>query len=144
MHLCTTDGTFTIEMKKICPYLFVYGTLLDSQNEFGAYLNANCTFYADGKFKGRLYDMGDYPGATIDEKGNNYVHGKIYRVNNAKPLFKQLDYYEGYGPDEAQPNLFVRELVLVETTDTIVECWVYVYNLPVDGFRLIESGVYSK
>ena len=131
-------------MKNGSPYLFVYGTLLDKQNEFGAYLNANCTFYADGRFKGRLYDMGEYPGAVIDNKGSNYVHGKIYRLNNTKQVFKQLDHYEGFGPDEAQPNLFVRELVSVEAAETAVACWVYLYNLPVNGFRLIESGVYSK
>ncbi len=139
-----TGNIFTGEMKNVSPYLFVYGTLLDKQNEFGAYLNANCSFYADGKFKGGLYDMGEYPGAIIDNKGSNYVHGKIYQLNNTKQVFKQLDHYEGFGPDEAQPNLFVRELVSVEAADTTVECWVYLYNLPVDGFRMIESGVYSK
>jgi len=131
-------------MKNGSPYLFVYGTLLDKQNEFGAYINANCTFYADGRFKGRLYDMGEYPGAVIDNKGSNYVHGKIYQLNNTKQVFKHLDHYEGFGQDEPQPNLFVRGLVSVEVGETTVECWVYLYNLPVDGFRLIESGTYSK
>ncbi|MCO5947720.1 gamma-glutamylcyclotransferase family protein [Mucilaginibacter flavidus] len=130
-------------MKNESAYLFVYGTLLDKQNEFGAYLNANCTFYADGKFKGRLYDMGEYPGAVIDNKGRSYVHGKIYQLINTKQVFKQLDHYEAFGPKEAQPNLFVRELVSVEAADTTVECWVYLYNLPVDEYWLIESGVYS-
>jgi len=88
--------------------------------------------------------MGEYPGAVIDSKGNNYVHGKIYRLNNTKQVFRQLDHYEGFGPDEAQPNLFVRQLVSVEAAETTLECWIYLYNLPVDGFRLVESGIYSK
>ena len=127
-----------------CAYLFVYGTLLDTQNEFGAYLNANCTFYADARFKGRLYDLGEYPGAITDYNADSYVHGKIYRVNEVSKVFKQLDFYEGYGPDEAQPNLFVRELVLAESVNKAIECWVYLYNLPVDELRLIESGAYLK
>lgn len=127
----------------MCPYLFVYGSLLDKQNEFGAYLNANCTFYAEGRFRGKLYDIGEYPGAILADV-NNYVHGKIYRVNDAKQVFKQLDYYEGFGPEEAQPNLFTRELLTIEVVNETVECWMYLYNLPVDGLRLIESGIYCR
>ena len=144
MRSYPTGNIFTIEMKNVCPYLFVYGTLLDKQNEFGAYLNANCTFYANGRFNGRLYDMGEYPGAIIDNKGSSYVYGKIYQLNNTKRVFKQLDHYEGFGPDEAQPNLFVRELIPIETANGVTECWVYLYNLSVDGLRMIKSGVYSK
>ncbi|MEO6979433.1 MAG: gamma-glutamylcyclotransferase family protein [Mucilaginibacter sp.] len=131
-------------MKKTSPYLFVYGTLLDKHNEFGAYLNANCTFYADGRFKGKLYDIGEYPGAIAAINGNNYVHGKIYRLNNAEQVFKQLDYYEGFGPEEAQPNLFTRALLTIEVGTETVECWVYLYNLPVAGLTLIESGIYLR
>jgi len=144
LHPYLPGNIFTVEMKNGSPYLFVYGSLLDKQNEFGAYLNANCTFYADGRFKGRLYDMGEYPGAIIDNSVSNYVYGKIYQLNNTKQVFKQLDHYEGFGPDEAQPNLFVRELVSVEAGETTVECWVYLYNLQVDGFRLIGSGIYLR
>ena len=133
-----------LAMSATCSYLFVYGTLLNKQNEFGAYLNANCTFYADGKFKGRLYDMGEYPGAIFDSKSDGYVLGKIVRLNNTKQVLKQLDYYEGFGPEETQPNLFVRELIPVNTVGGTVECWVYLYNLPIDGFRKITSGIYSK
>ena len=129
-------------MLATCSYLFVYGTLLDKQNKFGAYLSASCSFYADGKFKGKLYDIGEYPGAVVDNKGSNYVYGKIYKVNSPKQVFKQLDYYEGFGQDEAQPNLFVRELLLVEKANEVIECWAYLYNLPVDSFRQIESGIY--
>jgi len=142
LRLYARGNIFTTGMKKTSSYLFVYGTLLDKQNEFGAYLNANCVFYADGKFKGKLYDIGEYPGAVVAADGNNCVHGKIYHVNNASRVFKKLDYYEGFGPDEAQPNLFVRELVLVDTVSEIQECWVYLYNLPVDTFEQIESGFY--
>ena len=129
-------------MAQSSSYLFVYGTLLDKQNEFGAYINANCTFYANGRFKGRLYDIGEYPGAINHPEGGNYVYGKIYRVTDTKKVFKQLDYYEGFGPDEAQPNLFLRELISTEAADETIECWAYLYNFPVDGLRLIESGVY--
>lgn len=36
----------------ICPYLFVYGTLLNQQNEFGNYLQKKCELVGEGKLKG--------------------------------------------------------------------------------------------
>jgi len=130
-------------MKHSCPYLFVYGTLLDKQNEFGAYLNDNCTFYADGRMPGKLFDLGEYPGAIFTREENRFVHGKIYRLNNPPKKLEVLDDYEGYGPGQAQPNLFVRELTDIEISTGKIACWVYLYNLPVEGCRLIDSGVYS-
>jgi gamma-glutamylcyclotransferase (GGCT)/AIG2-like uncharacterized protein YtfP len=131
-----------LTMSRRCPYLFVYGTLLDKQNEFGAYLNDNCTFYADGKMPGKLYDLGEYPGAILTREENKFVHGKIYQLNNPEKVFKILDDYEGFGPKQEQPNLFVRELIDVEISPGKIVCWVYLYNLSIGGFRLIDSGVY--
>jgi gamma-glutamylcyclotransferase (GGCT)/AIG2-like uncharacterized protein YtfP len=109
-------------LKETPSWLFVYGTLLDKQNEFGAYLNAKCSFYAEGRF--------------------NYVYGKIFLVNDPDNVLKQLDYYEGFGADQVKPNLFTRERMPIETSNEPVKCWVYLYNLPVNGFRLIKSGRY--
>ncbi|MDP9079540.1 MAG: gamma-glutamylcyclotransferase [Bacteroidota bacterium] len=129
-------------MAQTSKYLFVYGTLLSKENEFGKYLNRNCSFYNDGKFKGRLYDVGEYPGAVLNADGLNYVYGKVYRLNNADEVLERLDDYEGFGPEQDQPNLFTRELINIETRNALMVCWVYLYNLPVNGFRWIESGKY--
>jgi gamma-glutamylcyclotransferase (GGCT)/AIG2-like uncharacterized protein YtfP len=55
-----------------------------------------------------------------------------------------IDDYEGFGDDQEQPNLFIRVLMAIETTGGPVECWVYVYNLPVNGKIKIEGGDYFK
>jgi len=125
-------------------YLFAYGTLLNGENEFAIYLKKNCSFYANGRFKGRLYDMGEYPGAINDEHSSTYVHGSIFIIRNVKSVLKQLDYYEGFSTDEEQPNLFIRKPVEIESDTGIVRCWCYLYNLPVDGLPLIASGDYVK
>ena len=125
-------------------YLFVYGTLLDRQNEFGDYLNAKCSFYADGKFKGRLYDIGEYPGAVPVAGGSDYVYGKIFLVNDPDNVMKRLDDYEGFGANQPQPNEFTRQLVAIETADKTIECWMYLYNLPVDKIFRIASGDYLQ
>jgi len=127
-----------------CPYLFVYGTLLDKQNEFGAYLNDNCTFYTNGKMPGKLYDLGEYPGAILADEENKFVYGKIYQLSNTEKVLELLDDYEGVGPDQEQPNLFIRELIDVSIPGGKIKCWVYIYNLPVDGLDAIGSGVYLK
>ena len=124
-------------------YLFVYGTLLDEQNEFAIYLKQNCNFYGKGRFKGKLYDLGEYPGAVLDEKGDNYVCGSILEVKNISEVLIRLDEYEGFGEEQDQPNLFIRKMTFVETKSRQIECWVYLYNLPVDGFKMIESGDYT-
>ncbi|HEY0246531.1 MAG TPA: gamma-glutamylcyclotransferase family protein [Mucilaginibacter sp.] len=121
--------------------LFIYGTLLNPDNEFAAYLQKNSDLHCKGTFKGKLYDIGEYPGAVEDRNGKSYVHGSILILNNLKAL-KVIDHYEGFGASEPQPNLFIRKLINAETTIGIVKCWVYLYNLPVDGLHLISSGDY--
>jgi len=123
-------------------YLFVYGTLLNADNEFAIYLKNNCSFYANGKFKGRLYDVGEYPGAIADDQHASYVYGSIIMMDDTVSAFKYLDDYEGFGPEQEQPNLFVRETIEVNSDKGIISCWCYLYNLPVDGLKLIASGDY--
>lgn len=123
-------------------YLFVYGSLLNEDNEFAVYLKQNCTFYGKGKLEGKLYDVGLYPGAIISSENDEYVYGSIFQVNDPKVAFKVLDDYEGFGPDQLYPNEFIRELVKIETTAGGMACWVYLYNLPVDGLLQIVSGDY--
>jgi gamma-glutamylcyclotransferase (GGCT)/AIG2-like uncharacterized protein YtfP len=124
-------------------YLFVYGTLLDSDNAYGRHLLDNSTPWGEAKFKGKLYDVGEYPGAIYQPGGDSYVYGKIYLLNKPGIILKVLDEYEGFGDSEVQPNLFIRGLIEVETEDKTIDCWVYLYNLPVEGFRQILSGDYS-
>jgi len=128
-------------MDKIPAYLFVYGTLLDKKNEFGAYLNQNCVFYTEGRFNGVLYDIGEYPGAVHSNEGD-YVYGKIFVMSNPGATLKLLDGYEGFGPDEDQPNLFLRELVVIETDKGEIESWIYLYKHAVERLEIIRSGKY--
>jgi len=136
-----TAGIFVL-MEQTCNYLFVYGTLLDADNEFARYLNNNCTFYGNGKFKGRLYDIGEYPGAIADQNYHYYVYGNIFALNNSSKVLKYFDDYEGYDDEQDQPDLFIRRMMDIETVNGIVNCWVYLYSLPVNRFKLIESGNY--
>lgn len=125
-------------------YLFVYGTLLDGDNEFAIYLKKHCTFYAKGKFKGKLYDIGEYPGAIADSGYASYVYGSIFMMNDAVSDLRLLDDYEGFGKEQEQPNLFIREVLEINSEKGIINCWCYLYNLSVEGLKLIASGDYAE
>jgi len=129
-------------MESDCKYLFVYGTLLNADNEYGAYLKAHSTFIAKGYFNGALYNLGEYPGALYEPTSKQKVWGDVVLLDSATKVLKVIDEYEGYGPNEEQPNLFVREIIPAVTDAGLVDCWVYLYNLPVSGLLQIVSGRY--
>jgi gamma-glutamylcyclotransferase (GGCT)/AIG2-like uncharacterized protein YtfP len=124
-------------------YLFVYGTLLQPGNTFAAYLKAHCTFYAEGSFKGLLYNIGEYPGALLLPYGDDRVYGNIYLLNDADEVLKVLDDYEGFGDAHPQPNEFIRKQVIVDANDASLTCWIYLYNWDVKGLKQMESGRYK-
>ena len=129
-------------MEEINPYLFVYGTLLEKDNDFARRLVESSHLYGRGKLSGRLYDTGKYPGVILNTNNDNFVYGNIYLLTNPEATLKKLDYYEGFGENEVQPNEFVRRLTTIESLGKLLECWVYEYNLPVDQLTQIISGDY--
>jgi gamma-glutamylcyclotransferase (GGCT)/AIG2-like uncharacterized protein YtfP len=124
--------------------LFVYGTLLDVDNKYGIYLRDNSRFYANSKLKGKLFHLGEYPGAILG--GNDYIYGVILQMYNPVEALSLLDIYEEVGEDQPQPNEFIRVLTKAETDKEPepVECWIYLYNLPADESKLIPGGRYCK
>jgi len=125
-------------------YLFVYGTLLSEGNEFAAFLMENSTLHGPGKFKGGLYDIGEYPGAIFQPSSEYDVHGQVFLMNQPEMILRRLDDYEGFGEDQPEPNEFIRTLIEIETKDKPVNCWAYLYQLPTDGLWHIRSGNYLE
>jgi gamma-glutamylcyclotransferase (GGCT)/AIG2-like uncharacterized protein YtfP len=125
-------------------FLFVYGSLIDEGNEFAIYLKGNSTFYSPGKVKGKLYDIGEYPGAVLSAEDDAYIYGNILRIDTPEKVFKVIDDYEGYGGEQSWPNEFTRVLTYIETEIGIINCWIYVYNLPVNGLGYIKGGRYIR
>jgi gamma-glutamylcyclotransferase (GGCT)/AIG2-like uncharacterized protein YtfP len=124
--------------------LFVYGTLLDEDNEYAIYLKSNSRYYSLGKLKGKLYNLGEYPGAILHDESGGYIQGSVLQIDDPVKILPVIDYYEGFGEKESQPNEFIRVSAEVETDIGPVICWVYLYNLPVTGLALIENGRYIK
>ncbi len=67
--------------------------------------------------------------ATIGRSsGNGTVHGEVYRIDNA--TLAELDALRTGGGEYARQ--------LIQTP--YGSAWMYVYQRPVDGLKLIESG----
>lgn len=121
-------------------FLFIYGTLLEPENEFAVYLQSNSAVYSKGKFRGRLYDIGEYPGAVDDPDSSYEIHGTIVSMLDPEDVLKHIDPYEGFGEGQRRPYLFIRKLINAETPQGIVECWVYIYHREITGFNQITTG----
>jgi gamma-glutamylcyclotransferase (GGCT)/AIG2-like uncharacterized protein YtfP len=75
-------------------YLFVYGTLLPELapqavlNEVRQFL-----WLGQGAACGRLYDLGDYPGAILDAAAETRIVGQVCQLPDNPAVLEALDAY---------------------------------------------------
>jgi gamma-glutamylcyclotransferase (GGCT)/AIG2-like uncharacterized protein YtfP len=122
--------------------LFVYGTLRAGSNTPLAQRLAREASYAGvAHFRGRLYDLGRYPGAVPSSFVGDRVVGDLYRLRRPA-LLRRLDGYEGCIGETGRGQEYRRVLmpVVLVGTATTVEAWVYLYQRPAACRRRIESG----
>lgn len=112
------------------------------QSPIANYLKSNSTFLGAGKVRGTLLDIGHYPGLVYEADSDKSVLGHIFELNNPKEMLPNLDHYECVGPAFETPNQYRRELIKVEIDGQMTDCWAYLYNLSIDGIKVIESGNY--
>lgn len=126
--------------------LFVYGTLCPPfTNSFAQFLRQRSQYVGEGTFPGLLFDLGSYPGATYQPDGVTTVCGTIYDISQHKQsVLACLDDYEGVSETIDLPNEYIRTVIPVRHCDDIIDCWVYLYNLPADGLPVIASGDYVR
>jgi len=133
-------------MKQDLHHLFVYGSLRQGFHHAAHQCSSKkFSFVCNGKIRGTLSDMGEYPAATpCDEE--HYIIGELYVINNEEEYewaIEQLDEYEGLFPeeDEGEQVLFRREMTTIFTENgDIKHAWVYWYNGDVSGRPVIASG----
>ncbi len=121
--------------------LFVYGTLMRGF-PLHHLLTNQCEFVGTGTVKGRLLDLGRYPGAVPDEAG--IVHGEVYRLL-AQGFLASLDREEGYRPDALGLSLYLRRQTSVLLADgREMAAWIYWYQGPRDRAVSIPGGDYRQ
>jgi predicted GNAT family N-acyltransferase/gamma-glutamylcyclotransferase (GGCT)/AIG2-like uncharacterized protein YtfP len=116
--------------------LFVYGTLRRKANPpVSQGLLQGWRFLGTGKFQGRLYNLGRFPGAIASCEISDQVSGEIYRIAEDRRTFKLLDKYEG------SHFRRMRQPVVLDNGERI-SAWIYLYTGPMHAARLIRSGDY--
>ena len=124
--------------------LFVYGTLRKDVNKSMFHLLAKQSrFLGSAKVRGRLYDLGDYPGLVPSDEAR-WVRGEAYQIDDNPDVLLTLDRYEGCSPEDPAPHEFERVTQLAVLDDgTTQQVWVYVYRLSIDEKPEIGSGDYN-
>jgi gamma-glutamylcyclotransferase (GGCT)/AIG2-like uncharacterized protein YtfP len=111
--------------------VFVYGTLRRGGVRAMPDLFPAARFVGPGTVKGSLYDLGEYPGLSLDESGST-VTGEVYEVDDE--ILRQLDEIEA-------TTFYSRRQVEVSLERRGAACWVYVYDADSYPSRtLIASG----
>ncbi len=116
--------------------IFVYGTLRRAARDpMYRMLDNRVDFIGVGTFRGKLYDLGSYPGVVPSPDEAHPVTGEVYLLHDPDKAFPILDDYES--------SEYRREKhpITLKNGD-IVQAWIYIYICPTDNLRLIESGDY--
>jgi gamma-glutamylcyclotransferase (GGCT)/AIG2-like uncharacterized protein YtfP len=119
-------------------YLFVYGTLRSQMNEpLHRVLEQQAMLIGVGAFRGKLFDLGRYPGVVPSRISTDRVIGEVYQLSASQAALGILDQYEGHR--------FRRERVSVFLDNgQTVACWIYLYRGSVKHRKLIPSGDYVQ
>jgi gamma-glutamylcyclotransferase (GGCT)/AIG2-like uncharacterized protein YtfP len=113
--------------------LFVYGTLRPFFDiEVARWLRDHARYVGPATTRGRLYDLGPYPGMRAARGRREHVSGDVYRITKPRVL-RVLDRYETH---------FVRERCTVKLERRCKPAWVYRYRYSVVGAARIASGDY--
>ena len=124
-------------------HLFVYGSLRSGfRSPVYEYISRYFTFLGNSKVKGKLFDLGSYPGAVPSDE-NSFIIGELYKIKDEAEFswaIAQLDDYEGVTVETNEVQLYRRELADVFINDEIIPAWIYWYNGEVTGRAVIPSG----
>jgi gamma-glutamylcyclotransferase (GGCT)/AIG2-like uncharacterized protein YtfP len=122
--------------------LFVYGTLRPFVDiPMARWLRRSARYVGPATTRGRLYDLGSYPGMRAARNCRDRVVGDVYRIVRPRAL-RALDRYEA-GNARCKPS-FVRErcLVKLERHGVRKMAWTYRYRHSVARRPRIASGDY--
>ena len=124
-------------------YLFVYGTLRKGfSSPIYKSIVEDIEWMGYSRVKGKLFDIGEYPGAVPCES-ENYIVGEIIKIKAPAKVLELLDDYECCYPGNTKRSEYERKKEWFELKDgTRVEAWIYWYNLPVKNRQPIPSNDY--
>ncbi|MCW8974664.1 MAG: gamma-glutamylcyclotransferase [Sedimenticola sp.] len=127
-------------------FLFVYGTLLRPLGHpKHTYLAQYCHYICPGRFQGKMFDIGDYPGVIPSIQREDSVQGEVYAIKDEALLLSKLDEYEGCSGHSPQPHEYQREIHLIELPNgTSQSAWIYLYTHDIALLKPILTGDYLE
>ena len=127
-------------------YLFVYGTLRKGFSLLiPEKIAADIEWVGYSSVKGKLYDIGKYPGAVPDDSGDMFITGEIIKIKAPVTVFEFLDNYEDYDDEDLQASEYCRKKEWFSLEGGVrIEAWIYWYNFPVNNKKRIEENDYIK
>lgn len=128
-------------------HLFVYGTLCrQTDGALHPLLGKDAEYVCNGHLPGRLYEIDGYPGALLlSAPASSIIHGELYRLLNPQSLLQRIDVYEECAAHFPQPHEYRRAVVKVDSDGgKSIQAWIYLYNHPLAGRRMIASGDYRR
>ena len=130
--------------RRMTKLLFVYGTLLRrSRHPMARLLAERARFAGAARMRGRLYDLGRYPGMLEPVGDEDWVHGDLYDLGEGTTTLAELDAYEQ--AESPLPAYFERQLgEAVHEDGTRVPVWIYWYHGEVVESQRIGSGRYTQ
>lgn len=112
--------------------LFTYGTLMRGY-ALHPVLARGATFLGEARVRGRLLDLGRYPG-LVD--GSGTVRGELYRIDDPE-LLAAIDREEGY-------NFQRRRAMVTLVAGGRRQAWLYRYRGPRARATPIPDGDYRR
>ncbi|HZN10217.1 MAG TPA: gamma-glutamylcyclotransferase family protein [Blastocatellia bacterium] len=127
-------------------YLFVYGTLRPGLAPPAvAHIIQQLRRVGAGSVRGRLYNLGAYPGALPDPAAETTIAGEVFEIPNDLAFWSALDDYEGFDPGSPGASLFVRTRCRVTLAGgRELESWIYAYNRHPKAAPLVVGGDYYR
>jgi len=108
--------------------IFVYGTLMRGHCRAAVMEQAGPRGVLPATVRGRLVDLGAYPGLV---PGEGLVHGELWRYDDVASLLAELDAIEDFeGYQRLPESLYVRTIVAVDVDGVPAAAWTYLWQGP--------------
>ncbi|MFT6867047.1 MAG: gamma-glutamylcyclotransferase (GGCT)/AIG2-like uncharacterized protein YtfP [Cyclobacteriaceae bacterium] len=122
-------------------YLFAYGLLKKEYASNPKYKVPKMAvkYIGEGFITGHLYMVAHYPGFIFNSNAETTIIGDVYEVENTELLY-EMDQYECALPLYNGPHEYIRRKRAVSINHSILDCWVYEYDLPTEELTIIKSG----
>jgi gamma-glutamylcyclotransferase (GGCT)/AIG2-like uncharacterized protein YtfP len=127
--------------------IFAYGTLITGARcpEVRALLERHLVSRREAFVRGRLYDLGPYPGLVPSPRRSERVHGEVLELRSPERCVAALDDYEDYDPQRPRASTYRREWCRVGLTEGgSAWAWVYWYQGRLNEARRLPDGDWRR